>query len=392
MQKALLPIFTLCVLAVGCGSHPLPANQVANRFAAPVFYHGAVGNTGVVAADFNSDGHLDTAMVSDANGWTSISFGRGDGTFQSPNNLLDPNGPISLATADFNGDGIFDLTVVDQDATLRIYLNDGHGNFGNPNTATLGVQPHGVISADFNGDGSVDIAAVNTGTSGVFGVGQDNGGVSISYGNGKGAFTAPTQYTGVVYPQAVAAADVNNDGALDFVTVNSNDTMTVFLNTKGTGAAAFSFVGAAYATGSLPNDVTAGDLNGDGHVDIAVANSGNAPNTISVLLNKGDGTFDAAVTLPSGVEPWSIVAVDIDGDKELDLVVADSGQYLSDDGDLAVFINHGDGTFATVERYAAGKYPHAVAVGDFNGDGKLDAAVADQGDPDGMAVLLGTRT
>jgi hypothetical protein len=391
MTKLSVTMVALSLTVVACGSNPLPKNQVPNRFAAPDIYQQSTGNTGIVAADFNGDGYLDTAMVSDANGWTSVMLGRGDGTFGTPTNLLDPNGPISLATADLNGDGVADLTVVDNDATLRIYLNDGRGTFGNSNNAMLGVQPHGVTTADFNGDGFMDIAAVNTGSQGVFGIGgQDNGGVSVLYGNGQGAFTAPTQYTGVVYPQALAACDVNGDGALDFVTVNSNDTMTVFSNTKASGTAAFSFTGARYTTGSLPNDVTCADLNGDGHMDVAVANSGNAPNTISVLLNNGDGTFAATVTESSGVEPWAIRSVDINGDGHLDLVVADSGQYLSDDGDLAVFINHGDGSFATVERYPAGLFPQSVAVGDFNGDGKLDVAVADQGAPDGMAVLLNT--
>ena len=104
------------------------------------------------------------------------------------------------------------------------------------------------------------------------------------------------------------------------------------------------------------------DFNADGKLDIAVANTGDG--TVSVLFGKGDGTFQAPLTLTVGNVPVGIAAGDIDGDGNLDLAVANSG-----DGTISILRGNGDGTFQAQTTIAVGSGPQNVALADLNGDG-----------------------
>ena len=123
-----------------------------------------------------------------------------------------------------------------------------------------------------------------------------------------------------------------------------------------------------YPVGSYPNALVTGDFNGDGRLDLAVANQ--SSNTVSILLGKGDGTFQSAQNFACGGGPGSIAVGDFNGDGKLDIVTANA--Y-----DLSVLLGNGDGTFQPARNFdnVPGKYPGSVAVGDFNGDGKLDLGV-----------------
>src|SRR5207302_966492 len=131
--------------------------------------------------------------------------------------------------------------------------------------------------------------------------------------------------------------------------------------------------------------VAVGDFNGDGRSDLAVANRGvlvSDPGSISILLGKGDGTFAAAVNYAASANPYSVAVGDFNGDGKSDLAVANVS------GDLSILLGNGDGTFAAAVNYATGRSPVSVAVGDFNGDGKSDLAVANS-DSDNIAILVG---
>ena len=112
-----------------------------------------------------------------------------------------------------------------------------------------------------------------------------------------------------------------------------------------------------------------GDFNGDGKLDLAVANS--CSSDVSVLLGNGDGSFQAAINLSSGSAPVSLAVADFNGDGKPDLAVVN--HYSTN---VSVFLGNGDGTFQTAASHGTGIYPVFVAVGDFNGDAKLDLAVA----------------
>src|SRR5260370_31127796 len=110
--------------------------------------------------------------------------------------------------------------------------------------------------------------------------------------------------------------------------------------------------------------------NGDGPVDLVVANLGS--DDVSVLLGNGDGSFQPAQNVEAGNAPRFVAVADFDGDGRLDLAVANA---LSDD--VSVLLGNGDGRFQPARNFPAGVAPQSVAVGDFNGDGTPDLAVAD---------------
>ncbi len=125
----------------------------------------------------------------------------------------------------------------------------------------------------------------------------------------------------------------------------------------------------AIETGSTPRSLLAGDFNGDGRDDLAVADA--FSNSLTILLSRGDGTFSPADPIPFGQAPAAIAAGDFNGDGRADLVVADAGA-----SDVTTLLGIGDGTFRP-RAPSIGLIPNDFAAGDFTGDGRTDLAVAD---------------
>jgi hypothetical protein len=134
-----------------------------------------------------------------------------------------------------------------------------------------------------------------------------------------------------------------------------------------------------FATGDVPFSVALGDLNGDGRLDISVANSGT--DTAGVFLGNGDGTFQGQQTFATGDSPGYIVLGDINGDGILDIITANYGDSVS------VLLGNGDGTFQGQLTFAAGNGPASVALGNLNDDGRLDIVTANFGSAN-VSVLL----
>jgi FG-GAP-like repeat/HYR domain len=193
------------------------------------------------------------------------------------------------------------------------------------------------------------------------------------------SFAAP-ELSGVggIRPSAVAAADLNGDGANDLAVANNlSDNVAILLGNGSGGMGA----PVTRAVGSAPAAVAVGDLDGDSRPDLAVANRLSA--NVSVLLATGGGGFGAAVAFPAGDQPHSLAIDDLNGDGRNDIVVANR---VSDD--LSILLGNGDGTFASTFAVPAGDGPHSIALGDLDNDGDADAAVA-LFDGDRMSVLLG---
>ena len=267
--------------------------------------------------------------------------------------------PRDVAIADFNGDGIPDLAVVDQGEALYIYLGNGDGTFteasGSP--ITVGADAVGVVAGDFNNDGKVDLVVTNWGANTI----------SILLGNGNGTFQTPVTQSVLNGPQEIKDADFNNDGKLDLVIAGFSPSEVEVLFGDGTGAFPTS---ATFSTGSKPYSIAVADFNNDGNLDIATGNSG--ASSVTILLGNGTGGFSQPTGSPFAVgsAPASIVAGDLRNNGKIDLVAADSGASTID-----VLLGNGDGTFGSPSSITGTGGQQYLATGDFNGDGKLDFAV-----------------
>ncbi|HEV2348299.1 MAG TPA: choice-of-anchor D domain-containing protein [Terriglobia bacterium] len=298
-------------------------------------------------------------------------------TFVNATGSLIPVGtsPETVAVGDFNGDGKPDLAVPNSGSnTISILLGNGNGTFTAAATSpATGSTPFQAAVGDFNGDGKLDLAVANFGSNTL----------TILLGNGDGTFTAAASPSTGTSPRFVTAGDFNGDGRLDLAVANiGSGTLTILLgNGDGTFTAA-----ASPATGSNPISIAAGDFNRDGKLDLAVLN--NVSEDLTILLGNGDGTFTPTVSSPTtGLSPRSVAVGDFNGDGKLDLAVANQslGSFPA-----TILLGNGDGTFtATATPPSSGPYPEAVAVGDFNGDGKLDLAFDDGSQ---LMVALGDGT
>ncbi len=208
----------------------------------------------------------------------------------------------------------------------------------------------------------------------------------------EGFTTGPTFGVGSE-PTSVASGDFNGDGILDMAVANSgDDAVTVLL---GNGDGTFDLK-SSLAIGTGIYSVATGDFNGDGILDLVVADCGfcggtnNFSDTVTVLLGNGDGTFTTKSTPTVGGGPEYVAVADFDGDGILDLAVTNCSCLIGSSGSstVSVLLGNGDGTFRTGSTTGVGEAPKFVAVGDFNGDGFLDMAVANQGDST-VTVLLG---
>ena len=350
----------------------------------------------VAVGDFNSDGNLDLAVADSYTGTVTMLKGDGAGNFTPfPGSPVavgsgSSSEPFAIAVGDFNGDGNLDLAVANfGDGTVAILLGDGTGYFSPAATPIVTVgsgpnsEPFSIAVGDFTGDGVLDLAVANSG---------DNT-VSILVNDGAGKFSpaaTPTVAVGVS-PLSVVVGDFLGNGKLDLAVVNQfgNDatesspgTVSILLG-DGTG----SFTPAAtLPVGYSPYAVAVGDFNGDGVLDLAVANScgndlicNNSAGTVSILLGDGTGSFSPAATSPItvGVNPRFVAAGDFNGDGSLDLAVANFN-----DNTVTILKGDGAGNFApaTTSPVPVGVNPSSVAVGDFNGDGNPDLAVANFSD------------
>jgi hypothetical protein len=270
------------------------------------------------------------------------------------------NAPTSVRLADFNGDNMPDIVVINaaDTGTVSVLLNLGAGQFSAPiATPTSGLGSIALTSGDYNHDGKADLAVVN----------NLSNNVSILLGNGDGTFRLSGFAATGEGPVAVAEADFNHDGNPDLAVVNSLTGDVTILLGKPDGSFR---PGANVFVGGAPTGVEAGDFNGDGIPDLAVLNGTLGQQLIYIFLGNGDGTFRADGTAPAGYEPFALVAHDFNHDGIIDLAVANLAS-----NNISVLLGNGKGAFQPGATYSAGNGPVSIRVGSFNRDRNADLAV-----------------
>jgi hypothetical protein len=343
---------------------------------------GATSPYAVASGDLNNDTRLDLIIANEGSDTIGIFYGFTYTTFLSYRGYGESahRSPLVVIVSDFNNDNYSDIAVTYYGTNeIGIILGYGTGSFTNITSYSTGANsmPWGIVAGDFNNDNLLDIVVANTGT--------DNIGVFLGYGNGSFATIVTYSLGQSSSPIAVDVGDLNGDGHLDIVETNSGTDSVGVLFGYGNGTF---FVSQIYSTGqgSQPFSVALGDFDNDSRLDIVVANYDN--DSVGVLLGYGNGTFRNQTTIPTGFysRPYSVTVVDFNGDHRLDIAVANSNN-----DNVGILLGYGDGTFATIMFYATGQgsSPRCVRVGDFNNDTILDIAVASAG-TDYVFLLYGS--
>ena len=357
----------------------------AGQFMPPVFLPMKHAPEGLAIADFNRDGKLDLMIAVLGTDQVAELPGNGDGTFQparlftvfpqskpQPGDIL---GPKNVSLADFNGDGNLDLAVANSlTSTVGVLFGDGNGNFITPQNIEVGRSPIWVLAGDYNHDGKADFVSANA----------DANNISVVIGKGDGTFVDAPHFISGPQPIAIKTADLNEDGIPDVVTAGTpgtttNNMLSIQLGKPGARLSKPQVI----TTSANFADLAIADVNQDGHMDLLAANFGTAgfdPGGITLLLGKGDGTFQAPQNIPAGTNPLLIVVGDFNGDGKPDIVAANRSFGVPNTVDsLNLYPGDGKGGFgapSTIVTFPPFDGTIVLLAGDFNHDGKQDIAYA----------------
>ncbi len=348
---------------------------------------GLTAPSDVAGADLNGDGRMDLVAANTGANRVAIFFRNNLGSYPASPSLSLGNastgGPVSVAVGDLDGDGDIDVVSANQTTNnLTIFYQTAPGVFPAAPSVVLGgagltAGPASVAVGDVDGDGKLDIACADR-------TGND---LTVFIQSAAGTFSGTPTFTlaasgSPLAPTHVELGDVNDDGTLDLISSNGSNDVSIFVYQPET--AQFASEPIVIGAGALasPSWVAAGDFDGDGLLDLATAN--NAGNNVSVFRQLGGSSYSspaADVVLGNALAtsgPAGISVGDLDGDGRLDIVVANETG-----NDLAVFEQLSPSIFGSEPAMTLGSIadtsgPHAVAAADLDGDGRLDIVSANR--------------
>ena len=371
MRRNLVSLFVLVLT----GLLAAPASwATAPVFETPQSFAIAASANAFGVGDFNRDGNLDLVGVDQSGSRALVYLGNGKGSFTKGAAAQIASISECITVGDFNNDGILDLAIAG-DTTTEVLLGNGDGTF---QAGKKIQQPmiNTISAGDFNNDGNLDLLL---------------NGNTIALGKGDGTFQQPTTVNNYATSVPVAIGDFNGDHKLDFALLSYADASQV-VTFLGNGDGTFQTPLTTEIPGYYQQGIVAGDFNGDGKTDLATSqcSEGNCDGagSANILLSNGNGTFQVqTITELIGFKPGVILAADFNRDGKTDLVEMNASD------DMAVWTGKGDGTFNVSQSWALPPTPAYAAIGDFNNDGQPDIALIsaeNNGTLREMTVVLGT--
>jgi len=371
----ILGVVLLALTWCGCAAAP-ESRQQENLISAATASSGGLFSSGkyraVALADLNNDGHLDVAGGSAVPGTVAVWYGDGRGGLSEPEFLPFRGDVRSLAIADIDQDGMQDIicTVQRESSGILVWLNRGKQKWERGPSPVESGYYEGVAVADLNADGFPDIAAANA-------TADDQGGIQVWFGDGKGNWLAESGPTVKGVYMDVAVGDLDRDGALDLIGAGwgTYGGLRIWFGdgTGGWSPAADLEKGSFYG-------LTLADLNDDGHPDILSAAYRGG---VRIFSNRGNGSFYKENSPIHTGSFWKVIPIAMDESGARGLLASSL-----DAGGLVVW----DRKEAADWLQVSGLYPpdgnyYGLAAGDLNGDGRDDLCAANYGQ--GIKVWLG---
>ena len=322
-------------------------------------YRFSAAPTSVAVGDVNGDGKQDLVITKRVSGSVSVHLGDGNGGFSAGVDYVAGAQPGHVLLADLKGDGKLDIVVTDYaTGVVNVLAGNGDGTFAKPVSYPAIARPVAMVLGNFRGQGKRDLAIASA------------AGVAVLLNDGSGRFGAATSFAIDRQPASIAAADIKGAGHDDLVLANLDGTVRAML---GDGSGHFRSVSLSTVAPESLSSVISGDFNHDGKADLAVTEP--TSGKLTILLGRGDGSFQQGASYTVGNGPVSVIAQDLKGDAGTDLITLNRAANT-----FSVLLGNGDGTFQAPVDFVAGNSPVAAVAGEFYGTGKADLAILNSQD------------
>ncbi len=350
------------------------------EFAPKVDFASGINPISVCSGDIDGDGKSDLAVANLNSNTLSLlrnTSTLGNISFAEKVDFTTGEYPRCVSIGDIDGDGKLDLVVANYNSnTVSVFRNTsvlGSISFAAKVDFATGINPRIVSIGDIDGDSKPDLAVANNNSNTVSVLRNESAAGTVN-------FAAKIDFETGSLPNSVSIGNLDADGKPDLAVANYNsNTVSVFRNISTLGNISFT-AKVDFTTGTNPYDVKIGDLNGDGKSELAVSNNSNISNSISVFRNtsvSGSISFAAKIDFITGVNPNNLSIGDLDGDGKSEITVSNTNSNT-----LSLLRNTsaaGSISFSAKKDFATGTNPYSVCIVDLDGNTKPDIAAVNRG-------------